>query len=215
MKFSHLSKKEGHGNYVHFIPYVNCPELLLKSVLSTIQNAKNGLGVIIDNRSDKSVKCPFEVIMETEAVNYFSIAKPCEPLNNPQTMNFMLKSAEELGKDFFTYINSDAEIKGDSMRLINYVNEIPKSSNWGIVITKYDFYSAFNIEACKIIGEWDFSRFPNHFFDNDYYYRLTESGFSILNIGGEDVINNSATNKNEYSLLNARINEMLYKIFYI
>ena len=213
MNYTHLSKNFGTGNFVHFIPYVNCPELFLKAVLSTLPNAKNGLGIIIDNRSDQSLPSPFELIMDTEAVNYFSITQPCVPLTTAQTMNFMLKSADKLCKEFFTWIHSDGEVTGDSMRLINYVNQMPSNSNWGAVFTRYDVYCAFNVEACKKIGDWDWLRFPYYFLDNDYYHRLKEAGFPCLNIGGEDVIhNNNASNTIKNDSLRNRINQLLFPV---
>jgi hypothetical protein len=181
--------------------------------MSTLPNAKNGLGVIIDNRSDTTVPSPFDVIRETEAVNYFSITKPCVPLTTAQTMNFMLHSADKLVKDFFTWIHSDGEVTGDSMRLINYVNQMPKGTNWGAVFTRYDVYCAFNVDACKVTGDWDWLRFPYYFLDNDYYYRLRQLGFPLINIGGDDVLhNNNASNTIKNDSLRNEINKLLFPV---
>ncbi len=201
MEYTHISETNNiASDYIHFIPYVNCPDLLLKAALSTVNSAKEGRGIIIDNRSDQSVISPLEVIHGTEAEKCFSVAVPDVPLTTAQTMNFMVKISDLNCAKFFTWMHTDGEVAGDCMILVNDVRKrITAGESWGCIFTRYDVYCAFNVAACKAVGDWDWLRFPFYFLDVDYYHRLRKAGYPCIDIGGNYVLHHhsSSTLKND------------------
>lgn len=53
---------EQKSDFIHFISYVNCPELFLKAVKSTGMNALKGICIVFDNRSDMTLTSPMEIL---------------------------------------------------------------------------------------------------------------------------------------------------------
>lgn len=199
--------------FIHFIPYVNCPNLLLVAALSTAKAAteKGGLGIIIDNRTDLSLPAPADVISGTAAEAAFAIVTPDVPLTTAQSMNLMLRIATKKQTSFFTWIHGDGEVTGDCLKLINACRQ--RTEKWGAMFTLYDVYCAFNTEACNAIGDWDWLWFPFYFLDNDYYNRLNEAGYPCVDIGGDGILHhNDASNTIKNDKHRSTLNHYLFPV---
>ena len=209
------------GNYsnapefIHFIGYVNCPELLEKAIASTIPVAREGMGVIIDNRSDRSLPAPHMLMEGKEAEQYFSVLEPDVPLTFAQTMNFLIKISAAANSKFFTWIHADGEVIGNSLELVLHARQqIADGTKWGTIFTLYDIYAAFSTEACLATGDWDWLRFPFYFCDNDYYHRLRTADYKIINIGGQGIIHhNEASNTIKNDPLRLMLNHHLFPVW--
>ncbi len=203
------------SDFIHFIGYVNAPHLFEKAVTSTIPAAKEGVGIIIDNRSDKSVPSPNQIIEGKEAAECFSVLEPDVPLTFSQTMNLLIKVSIQKGAKFFTWIHADGEVTGDSLNLIRTARQhIADGTKWGAIFTCYDVYSAFSVEGWQATGEWDWLRFPFYFSDTDYYRRLEAAGYPYLNIGGEGVIHhNNASNTIKHDELRRMTNDYMFPVW--
>jgi hypothetical protein len=168
-----------YQDYIHFIPYVNMPSLLEKAIASSSHVAANGIGVIIDNRSDNTVESPESILAKLDNLS-FCVIKPDVPLTTAQTMNFMKSLAnEKRGVKYFTFMHNDGEIVGNGMSLIEKARSEAENS-WGVIFTEYDVFCVFNLDVCNKIGEWDWLRFPFYFLDNDYYDRIKLAGYRCV-----------------------------------
>jgi hypothetical protein len=194
--FSAFKPKE----YIHFIPYVNAPELLEKALLSSASVAAGDLGIVIDNRNDMFQPSPQAIINRLKLNDRFKVYCPDVPLTTAQTMNLIKSMATKLRCKFFTWMHSDGEITaGDGLNLVEEARKRNASGeNWGVLFTHYDVFCAFNVEALKKTGDWDWLRFPYYHLDVDYYHRLRVAGFPCIDYPYHQYItvvhNNDASN---------------------
>jgi hypothetical protein len=208
---------EKQAEFIHFVPYVNCPDLLEKAILSTCDTASKGIGVIIDNRSDLTLPDPKD-IFAGKGDDCFMVFTPDVPLTTAQTMNLMKKLATEKACKFFTWIHGDGEVaEGSSLVLIDEVERANAAAEkWGCIFTLYDIYSAFNMEACRAVGDWDWLRFPYYFLDNDYYNRMRCAGYTCEEFDWRKKMNvqhhngSSSTIKNDP--VRMRVNDYLWPV---
>ena len=208
-----LKKK---SDFIHFISYVNCPELFIKAVTSTALLSTKGIGVIFDNRSDMSLPSPMEVLDSAGLKGFqyeeFCFIRPDVPLTTAQVMNFMVSISSSLGKDFFTWIHSDGEVTCAPTFLVDEArSRVENNEKWGALFTQYDVFCAFNVQACLAAGEWDWLRFPFYFLDNDYYRRLREAGYPTIDIGGAEVLHhNDASNTIKNDWVRKQVNSITF-----
>jgi hypothetical protein len=154
-----------------YIPYVNGLDLLtqcLRSVSDIVDKT-----TIINNSG-------IDVDLDHLLFDKIEIFSPPVPLGFAQTMNLIQKLAVERELAFYLFAHSDCKIENYvHQKIINLAQEL-KGSNWGAIFTLYDVFAAFNPEALKKVGEWDYKAFPWYYSDNDYYRRLKLSGFEII-----------------------------------
>lgn len=156
------------STYLTFIPYVNRPDLL-GLALEGVQNMWSRT-LVIDNSPDAEL---------TKSTLPVSIWTPPVPLDFAQTQNLMQRFAIEGDCDFYFFLHSDAKPEGDSaQKLLELVSTLPK--DWGVVFTNGDAFCAFNVEAVKKTGKWDWRGLNWYFSDKDYYRRLELSGFKAI-----------------------------------
>ena len=201
--------------FYHFIAYVNCPELLRKAAESTNDVAKNGCGIVIDNRNDLTLPSAEEVLASIPN-NNFKVVTPDVPLTTAQTMNYMKKLAVKADCDFFLWIHGDGEIvKGSALDLVKEAaDKCSAGEKWGCIFTKYDVFCAFSVEALKQTGEWDWLRFPYYFLDNDYYTRLKDAGYPCLETGIKIEVehHNNASNTIKSDPIRNRVNALTFPV---
>jgi hypothetical protein len=159
--------------YLHFIPHTRRYDFTEKALLSSRALAERT--VVIDN----SEGCEAFSLKEKYRFAYHI---PSVPLTTAQTMNLMRQRAIEAGCDFFIFQHNDAELHENTPvdLLLKVHSLINSGEKWGAVFTHYDTFAAFNVQAVKDIGEWDWLRFPFYFLDNDYYKRLRDGGWPII-----------------------------------
>lgn len=169
------SKKD----FFHFVPYVNGMDFLRRAIHSVPEFHENL--IIIDNRNDLKQPDPAVVFKDLK----IKILKPEVPLTTAQTMNLMLKRANDAGHKFFTWMHHDAEAqKGNGQQMLDIVRKLYKNKvKWGIVYTTSDVMAAYNIEALNAVGGWDWIFFPYYWLDNDVHQAVVAAGYQIIDSG--------------------------------
>jgi hypothetical protein len=169
---------------MHYIPYVNNPELLKKSYYSArfMQEV-----TVIDNRGLLS--------LVDDPRKYFKLCKGHKwrkldvSLTTAQIMNYMLIDSYKRGDKFFTWQHGDVEYSPDLGREFEiYVQELHKvRDDWGIIYTNHDLVAAYNVEALMKVYGWDQYSFPYYFLDNDIACRLDYAGYKMVvkDFGGD------------------------------
>lgn len=175
----------------HFITHVNNIDLTLLA-FNSIKN-KSDLKdkiLIIDNSEEKELTNHLDKFKEAK------IIYATQPLTTAQTMNWMREIAIQENLDIISWQHNDAEPLNDtvekSYELANTYIENKKS--FGVIFTNYDTFCIFSVEALKIVGKWDWVLFPFYYLDNDYYYRLENNGFEIINTNLACIHHNGSSN---------------------
>ena len=192
---------------MHYIPYVNSPELLKKSYHSARFMHEV---TIIDNRGLFS---PAE-----DPKKYFKLRKGHKwvkldvSLTTAQIMNYMLIQSYKRGDKYFTWQHGDVEYSPDlGMYFEKYVRDL-KRTDWGIIYTNHDLVSAYNVEALMKVYGWDQYSFPYYFLDNDIACRLDYAGYKmVIKDFGGDITHHASTSINEDSY-RRHINGLLFPI---
>lgn len=160
---------------MHYIPYVNNIELLVKSYNSArlIEDV-----TILDNRGHfNNQPDPAEhVVLE----KHHRIQSLPISLTTAQIMNYMLYDAITQGNSFFSWQHGDIEYDPKlGPEFIKYAFNINRP-DWGILYTDHDLVAAYNVEALKRVNGWDQYSFPYYFLDNDIACRLDYAGYKML-----------------------------------
>ena len=160
----------------HYIPYVNNPELLIKSYNSA--RFHNDV-VILDNRGAFSKEeDPRKFISPLRRGH--KIRKLDVSLTTAQIMNYMLLDSFKKGDKFFTWQHGDIEYSPDVLLdFLMYVRYLV-STDWGIIYTHHDLLAAYNVEALMSVNGWDALSFPYYFLDNDIASRLSKAGYKLI-----------------------------------
>jgi len=160
---------------MHYIPYVNNQELLVKSYESA--RFLNDV-VILDNRGAFSrEKDPrsFINLRKGHRIKRLDVS-----LTTAQIMNYMLLDSYNDNYNFFTWQHGDVEYSPDILLdLYSYLRTI-KNNDWGIIYTHHDLLSVYNVDALMAIGGWDQLSFPYYFLDNDIATRLHKAGYKLI-----------------------------------
>lgn len=177
---------------MHYIPYVNSPELLKKAYHSArfMQDV-----TIIDNRGFFSV--------DEDPKQYFKLSKGHKwkkldvSLTTAQIMNYMLLDSYKRGDAFFTWQHGDVEYEPSIGRdFEKYVAGLT-GTDWGIIYTHHDLLAAYNVKNLLSINGWDQHSFPYYFLDNDIASRLDKAGFKlVISSLGEGIIHHSSATIN-------------------
>lgn len=177
---------------MHYIPYVNSPELLKKAYHSArfMQEV-----TIIDNRGVFSV--------DEDPKQYFKLCKGHKwrkldvSLTTAQIMNYMLIDSYKRGDSFFTWQHGDVEYEpGIGREFEKYVSNLV-STDWGIIYTYHDLLAAYNVKNIMSINGWDQHSFPYYFLDNDIASRLDKANFKlVVSSLGESIIHHSSATIN-------------------
>ncbi|MDT7604174.1 MAG: hypothetical protein QOF61_2171, partial [Acidobacteriota bacterium] len=112
------------------------------------------------------------------------ILRPPVSLTFAQTMNLLQREAARRDCDALLFMHNDAEAsEGTPEKLLSVIAEAHAARRrWGAVFTHYDTFAAFNLEATRVVGEWD-AALPQYFSDNDYYRRVRLAGYEIIDTG--------------------------------
>ena len=176
---------------MHFIPYVNSPELL-KTAYESCKHIKDVY--IIDNREPyKNNPSPEEVVGDCDVI------VPTVHLSTAQVMNYMLQLSKVCGDSYFTWQHCDVSFEPAVItKFYDYLNNL-EGKDWGIIYTAYDLLAAYNVKAVDSIGGWDSLRFPWYFLDNDISIRLFKAGYKLVNAPhfGEIHHHHSSTIRND------------------
>ncbi|WP_313802439.1 glycosyltransferase family 2 protein [Cytobacillus sp.] len=158
--------------YIVGIPYVNRLDLLQKAVESIKPYWEHT--VIIDNSDGRDLK-------GHELSSKVQIYEPPVPLTFTQSMNYIIRLAEEKECEVWMYMHCDAEAhEGTPEALLTIVeNTIKEGRKWGVIFTLYDTLAAYSMEAQKEIGYFD-TIIRDYFADTDYYRRMNLAGFELI-----------------------------------
>jgi hypothetical protein len=195
---------------MHFIPYVNSPELL-KTSYESCKHIKDVY--IIDNREPyKNNPSPEEVVGDC------SVIVTSVHLSTAQIMNYMLQLAKICGDKHFTWQHCDVSFNPEVItNFYNYLGSV-ESTDWGIIYTAYDLLAAFNVDSVDKVGGWDSLRFPWYFLDNDISIRLYKAGYKLVNAPhfGEIHHHHSSTirNDSERNHINSYLFPVSQQLFY-
>lgn len=159
--------------YIIGIPYVNRPDLLEQAVRSIEPFWPHT--VIIDNSESRDL-CGHEL------ASLVQIYEPPVPLTFTQSMNYIIRLAEDRNCDVWMYMHSDAEAhKGTPEAFLSIIETIElEGRQWGVLYTLYNTLAAYSMKAQKVIGCFD-TVIRDYFADNDYYYRMKLAGFECIN----------------------------------
>lgn len=131
--------------------------------------------VIIDNTPDLSLRyeAPFP-----EGVR---IIEPPIPLTFTQSMNYLIRMAEEEGCDAIMFTHNDVEAHLHTPeRIVAALDVLQKQNiNWGIMTAHGFLFAVLNLEAVRKVGMWD-TVFPSNFSDYDYCQRMHLGGFKLV-----------------------------------
>lgn len=199
---------------MHYIPYVNGPELLKNSYHSArfMQEV-----TVIDNRGLFSVA--------DDPKQHFKLRRGHKwkkldvSLTTSQIMNYMLIESYKRGDKYFTWQHGDVEYNPGLARDFEaFVNRIAGRTDWGIIYTDHDLLAAYNVEALMKVFGWDQYSFPYYFLDNDVACRLNYAGYKMVVMDFEGTINHYASSsinqdsyRNHISGLLFPISEQLFK----
>jgi GT2 family glycosyltransferase len=155
--------------YIVGIPYVNRLDLLQKAIESIKPYWDHTL--IIDNSDDRDLR-------GHDLSSKVRIYEPPVPLTFTQSMNYIIRLAEERGCDIWMYMHSDAEAhEGTPETFLSIVESLLKEDRkWAVALTLGDTLAAYNMEAQKEIGYYD-TIIRDYFADTDYYYRMELAGY--------------------------------------
>ncbi len=86
--------------------------------------------------------------------------------------------------DAWGYQHNDAEaVEETAERFLARIYQLCRSERrWAVLLTHYDFISAYRTAAVKEIGPWD-QNFPNYFVDVDWFHRMRLAGFETVESG--------------------------------
>ncbi|MBU5440810.1 glycosyltransferase family 2 protein [Paenibacillus sp. MSJ-34] len=131
--------------------------------------------VVIDNTPGLSLRyeAPFPPGVKT--------IEPPTPLTFTQSMNYLIRMAEEQGCDAVIFMHNDVEAHpGTAEKFLAAVKKLhDQGSNWGLVTAHGYLLAALSMKAVKRIGLWD-TFFPAIFSDYDYCQRIHHGGFDML-----------------------------------
>lgn len=137
---------------------------------------------------------PHSVIIDNSADGFLGrnyewpcpVVRPSVPLTWPQTMNFLVRLAEEGGADVFSWQHHDAIAhEGVGAMFLEAVERVFHAhGRWGAVLTSYDLLSAYNVNAVQDIGLWE-TEFPisSYSADADWFHRCRLKRWEIIETG--------------------------------
>jgi GT2 family glycosyltransferase len=188
--------------YIVGIPYVNRLDLLKKAIESIKPYWDHTL--IIDNSDDRDLR-------GHELSSKVRIYEPPVPLTFTQSMNYIIRLAEERGCDIWMYMHSDAEAhEGTPEALLTIVDSLLKEGRkWGAVFTLGDTLAAYSMLAQKEIGYFD-TIIRDYFADTDYYRRMNLAGYELVPTPLFDKMNHFQSATINSDIMRAFINTITY-----
>lgn len=155
-----------------YVFFVNRLDLLDRA----IHSFPNLLGdlTVVDNSEYKD---------EIKVAGPIELFRPPVPFSYAQSMNWILKDAQERKVDFILHFHSDAfSINPTAVEeLLEKVREYRDTGRkWACAWTHYDLLWAINPVALEDIGGWD-TNLPNYFGDNDAKMRWVITGWECIN----------------------------------
>ena len=128
---------------MHYIPYVNSPELLKKSYHSARFMHEV---TVIDNRGLLSpIEDPKEYVKLRRGHKW---KKLDVSLTTAQIMNYMLIESYNRGDKYFTWQHGDVEYSPDlGLDFETFVHCMQDRNDWGIIYTHHDLVAAYNVGA--------------------------------------------------------------------
>lgn len=158
------------SDYHAYTFYVNRPDLLQRAVTS--------FPSLIDHLTLIDNSIYGEHMQVTGSISFL----PPVPLTYAQSMNWVLKDAQERKVDFIIHFHSDAYSANPNavQELLDKVREYNSSGRqWACAWTHYDLLWAINPIALKYIGGWD-TNFPTYFGDQDVRRRWKIAGWECI-----------------------------------
>lgn len=198
----------------HFIPFVNRPDLLERALRPWASVPEFRVWVIDNSAGSDTVAYNRE--LEEVLADFPSVAmrRPHVPLTTAQTMNFIRALALQWDLDVVGFQHNDGEISDQGIRLLYATAEQKLAANepWGALFTNYDVCCLFNVQALRVVGEWDWLRFPFYHLDNDYYHRLRLAGFPTIDTGIPCLHHNEASNTIKADATRQYVNRLTFPI---
>ena len=196
--------------FLHFIPYVNRLDLLIKAINSVPKLQSKT--ILIDNSEDSQLVALRPNLAELQCV--LRIEVPPVSLTTAQTYNMIAKIAIQENCDFYTFMHNDGEAgPGVDQALLDKVQELMTTNpKWGVVFTHYDVFCAYNTAAIKDTGWWDQLRFPFYFLDNDYFNRMTDRGWQQINTSLPVTHHTGASSTIKADPVRAYVNNLLFPV---
>ena len=112
-----------------------------------------------------------------------SVLVPTVPLSFSQTQNWIQELTMCSDEKCALFAHYDASISAEAfVRMMEAVKE----PGWGVIFTHYDVFCAFHVRVMKMVGPWD-AHIPWYRSDNDWYRRVRNAGFTMVELGGDGV----------------------------
>ena len=161
----------------HFIFHVNNIHLTLNAYNAVKNNIEliNNI-YIIDNSETK------ELNNHILGFENCKIIHANQPLSTAQSMNWMREISILENIDIVSWQHNDAEPIGKTVKKSYEIAQhyIMNNHKFGAIMTNYDTFVVFSVEALKNVGKWDWISFPFYYLDWDYYCRLNYNGYKII-----------------------------------
>ncbi|WP_193726698.1 glycosyltransferase family 2 protein [Paenibacillus guangzhouensis] len=131
--------------------------------------------IIINGSNDRTLRLPLDI--------HVHVYTPSTPLTFSQSMNYLIKLAEEQSCETVLYMHTDAEAHPNTTHsFLDAVQELLRTKRrWGVAYTSEFTIFALNMIAVKEIGLWDPILQVYHS-DMDYFYRMRLRGFEMVPI---------------------------------
>lgn len=172
--------------YIHFIPYVNRPDLTILALNSIPNLWENTL--LVDNSDNGN-------LAEEIGPHFdfgFTVVRPPVPLTTAQTYNWMRFIAIDQKTDFITFMHNDCEVitkDGDNLLLdaaASSFSDETQKIGWvhQDANENEDLFCAYKTEMLADVGDWDWLCCPFYFLDIDYMKRVRRNGWTIQRTPG-------------------------------
>lgn len=164
-------------DFAAYVFFVNRPDLLVRSInsfpdlrdeLVVVNNSDTELHEVLSG--DDTVECLFKAN---------DLYQPSVPMTYSQSMNWMLRDANNKGVNLIVHFHSDAFSTNPLAvkQLLTYArNDKADGRKRGLWWTFYDILFCLNVAALNEIGGWD-TNFPSYFTDQDLKRRLRLAGW--------------------------------------
>jgi hypothetical protein len=208
------------ADFAAYVFYVNRPDFLVRAIgsfpdlqskLVVVNNSGRELHEVLT--SDECVECCFK------AADVFN---PLVPMTYSQSMNWMLKDAEEKEVDFIIHFHSDAtSTNPDAVsQLLDYGRKMKaEGRRFGCLWTLYDVLWLLDPVACRDVGGWD-TIFPDYFCDQSMKMRWKSRGWETIDTHIQGISHEGSATVNSDPELKLRnqttfpLYSMLYQAMY-
>lgn len=200
--------------FAAYVFYVNRPDLLVRAIES-FPDLQSVLTVV--NNSGTELH-EIDALPEDHYFKAADVFRPPVPLSYSQSMNWMLKDAEQKQVDFILHFHSDASSSNPAavQELLAYARRMKEENRrWGCLWTFYDVLWCLNPLACRDVDGWDII-FPDYFCDQVMKQRWKSRGWETIDTHIQGITHEGSATINSDPELRVRHSYLfpLYSMFY-